>query len=204
MKQISEIWRCLTACLTNQLGRSHVLLHTSRGNRLVQTSTSHLPTRPRHIASFTQPSYVNSPTSAPSWPSLVSSSAPSSTSFANRSSRSILTLSRHSQQAKHYRIPPLYQILQRCSPSRSLKPSPSRRVPSSSSTYVPPSPPRISLTDILVAQGLGDAGTSFVPFAKVLQQQHPHLRFVFPTAQTLPITLNSGYPMPAYVRLQIP
>jgi hypothetical protein len=34
MKQISEIWRCLTACLTNQLGRSHVLLHTSRGNRL--------------------------------------------------------------------------------------------------------------------------------------------------------------------------
>ncbi|GHJ83995.1 hypothetical protein NliqN6_0397 [Naganishia liquefaciens] len=51
---------------------------------------------------------------------------------------------------------------------------------------------------VIFLHGLGDAGTSFVPFAKVLQQQHPHLRFVFPTAQTLPITLNSGYPMPAW------
>ncbi|KAJ9121048.1 hypothetical protein QFC24_005029 [Naganishia onofrii] len=51
---------------------------------------------------------------------------------------------------------------------------------------------------VIFLHGLGDAGTSFVPFAKVLQKQHPHLRFVFPTAQTLPITLNSGYPMPAW------
>ncbi len=45
-------------------------------------------------------------------------------------------------------------------------------------------------------QGLGDQGTSFIPVAKQIQQHLSHLKFVLPTAKSIPITVNGGYSMP--------
>jgi predicted esterase len=45
-------------------------------------------------------------------------------------------------------------------------------------------------------QGLGDQGTSFVPMAHMLGRQFPNLKFILPSAKSIPITMNSGYKMP--------
>lgn len=47
--------------------------------------------------------------------------------------------------------------------------------------------------------GLGDNGFSWAPVSRSLDM--PHVKFVFPTAPTLPVTLNGGMEMPAWFDL---
>ncbi|KAJ9120207.1 hypothetical protein QFC22_003107 [Naganishia vaughanmartiniae] len=69
---------------------------------------------------------------------------------------------------------------------------------SSSPEGLRPAVNRSADTAGLPIKGLGDTGASFVPLAGALQQKHPHVRFVFPTAKPKPISINNGYLMPAW------
>ena len=52
---------------------------------------------------------------------------------------------------------------------------------------------------MIVIHGLGTDGSDFVPIAKQLDLSAVGpVRFVFPNAPTIPVTVNGGYPMPAW------
>lgn len=52
---------------------------------------------------------------------------------------------------------------------------------------------------ILLMHGLGADGNDFVPIARELDLSRVGpVRFVFPNAPILPVTINGGYPMPAW------
>jgi len=52
---------------------------------------------------------------------------------------------------------------------------------------------------IIVLHGLGADGNDFVPFAEQLQLESVGpVRFVFPHAPVIPVTINNGYRMPAW------
>lgn len=48
---------------------------------------------------------------------------------------------------------------------------------------------------VILLHGLGDTARGWADFAPMLQMQMPHVKFVFPTAPTRPITLNGGMRM---------
>lgn len=48
---------------------------------------------------------------------------------------------------------------------------------------------------VILLHGLGDTAHGWADFAPMLQMQLPHVKFVFPTAPTRPITLNGGMRM---------
>lgn len=48
---------------------------------------------------------------------------------------------------------------------------------------------------VIILHGLGDTANGWADFAPMLQMQLPHVKFVFPTAPTRPITLNGGMKM---------
>lgn len=48
---------------------------------------------------------------------------------------------------------------------------------------------------VILLHGLGDTAHGWADFAPMLQMQMPHVKFVFPTAPTRPITLNGGMRM---------
>lgn len=48
---------------------------------------------------------------------------------------------------------------------------------------------------VILLHGLGDTANGWADFAPMLQLQMPHVKFVFPTAPTRPITLNGGMRM---------
>lgn len=49
---------------------------------------------------------------------------------------------------------------------------------------------------VICMHGLGASADDLRPIAQALQL--PHVRFVFPQAPTLPVTINHGHPMPAW------
>lgn len=52
---------------------------------------------------------------------------------------------------------------------------------------------------VILMHGLGADGSDFVPIVRELDLGHiGPLRFVFPNAPVLPVTVNGGYPMPAW------
>jgi len=52
---------------------------------------------------------------------------------------------------------------------------------------------------IIWLHGLGSNGDDFVPIVKELRLPAPlNVRFVFPHAPVVPVTVNNGYPMPAW------
>ncbi|MBI3229939.1 MAG: carboxylesterase, partial [Burkholderiales bacterium] len=52
---------------------------------------------------------------------------------------------------------------------------------------------------VIWMHGLGDSGHGFAPIVPQLQLDGcPPLRFVFPHAPTMPVTVNGGYVMPAW------
>jgi len=58
---------------------------------------------------------------------------------------------------------------------------------------------------IIVLHGLGADGNDFVPFASELQLQAVGpVRFVFPNAPVMPVTINNGYRMPAWYDIYAP
>jgi phospholipase/carboxylesterase len=58
---------------------------------------------------------------------------------------------------------------------------------------------------IIVLHGLGADGNDFVPFASELQLQAVGpVRFVFPNAPVMPVTINNGYRMPAWYDIFAP
>ncbi|RYY76563.1 MAG: carboxylesterase [Gammaproteobacteria bacterium] len=60
--------------------------------------------------------------------------------------------------------------------------------------------PKIEVTgSIIWLHGLGADGNDFVPVAKQLQlPEELNIRFIFPNAPELPVTINNGYLMPAW------
>ncbi len=68
--------------------------------------------------------------------------------------------------------------------------------------YQPPvilEPPSTARSAVIWLHGLGADGNDFVPVASELNvQQALGLRFIFPHAPVQPVTLNGGYPMPAW------
>ena len=78
-----------------------------------------------------------------------------------------------------------------------MTPSPAQTLPS-----LPPieleSGPNPTAT-MIVIHGLGADGNDFVPIAKQLDLSSVGpVRFVFPNAPVIPVTINGGYPMPAW------
>lgn len=52
---------------------------------------------------------------------------------------------------------------------------------------------------VLLMHGLGADGNDFVPITREMDLSHVGpVRFVFPNAPILPVTINGGYPMPAW------
>jgi pimeloyl-ACP methyl ester carboxylesterase len=58
---------------------------------------------------------------------------------------------------------------------------------------------------VIVIHGLGADGNDFVPIAKELELGDVGpVRFVFPSAPSMPVTINGGYPMPAWYDIFAP
>lgn len=51
---------------------------------------------------------------------------------------------------------------------------------------------------VILMHGLGDTANGFEDVATLWHGQLPHVKFVLPTAPTVPVTLNGGMPMPAW------
>ncbi|KAJ3066598.1 hypothetical protein HDU98_010109 [Podochytrium sp. JEL0797] len=51
---------------------------------------------------------------------------------------------------------------------------------------------------IFFLHGLGDSGHGWAPVGEQLSGLFPHVKFVFPNAPSIPITLNGGYKMPGW------
>ncbi|KAI9331785.1 phospholipase/Carboxylesterase [Zopfochytrium polystomum] len=51
---------------------------------------------------------------------------------------------------------------------------------------------------VIFLHGLGDSGSGWVPFAKSLSRSLPHIKFILPTASSIPVTINRGSVMPAW------
>lgn len=54
---------------------------------------------------------------------------------------------------------------------------------------------------VIFSHGLGDQGASWIPVAQVLCKHLPYVRWIFPNAPEIPITLNNGYRMPGWFDL---
>ena len=57
---------------------------------------------------------------------------------------------------------------------------------------------------VILLHGLGDTANGWADFAPMLQMQMPHVKFVFPTAPTRPITLNGGMRMTGWSVDELP
>lgn len=57
-------------------------------------------------------------------------------------------------------------------------------------------PAGIATHTVICLHGLGASGNDLVPLARELSL--PNVRFVFPEAPSIPVTLNQGYSMPAW------
>ncbi|XP_064486846.1 acyl-protein thioesterase 1-like [Ornithodoros turicata] len=67
-----------------------------------------------------------------------------------------------------------------------------------------PSPVIVSATakhtaTVIFMHGLGDTGLGWSPILEAIRQ--PHIKYICPTAPTIPVTLNGGMPMPAWFDL---
>ncbi|KAI8622724.1 Phospholipase/carboxylesterase/thioesterase [Chytriomyces sp. MP71] len=51
---------------------------------------------------------------------------------------------------------------------------------------------------VIFLHGLGDSGHGWSDVGRMLAPMFPHVKFVFPNAPTIPITLNGGYRMPGW------
>ena len=59
---------------------------------------------------------------------------------------------------------------------------------------------------VIFLHGLGDSGSGISTIGQALVQNAPelgHVRFVFPTAPTRPVTMNGGMVMPAWFDLDL-
>ncbi|CDZ96223.1 Lysophospholipase [Phaffia rhodozyma] len=54
---------------------------------------------------------------------------------------------------------------------------------------------------IIFSHGLGDQGASWLPMARMLAPALPYVKWVFPNAPEIPITLNNGHRMPGWFDL---
>ncbi|KAJ5067007.1 acyl protein thioesterase family [Anaeramoeba ignava] len=54
---------------------------------------------------------------------------------------------------------------------------------------------------MIFLHGLGDVGQSWAPLAYFIQEKIPSMKFIFPTAETRAVTINSGMKMPAWYDL---
>lgn len=56
---------------------------------------------------------------------------------------------------------------------------------------------------VLLMHGLGDTAHGWIGTVKgFLAPAMPHVRFILPTAPTVPVTLNGGFPMPAWYDIE--
>jgi phospholipase/carboxylesterase len=56
---------------------------------------------------------------------------------------------------------------------------------------------------VIFSHGLGDTGNGWAQgFACEVAPQLPHIRFLFPTARSIPVSLNGGYRMPAWYDIE--
>lgn len=51
---------------------------------------------------------------------------------------------------------------------------------------------------VIFLHGLGDSGNGLADLAQLWSQRLPHLKFILPTAKSIPVTLNMGHVMPAW------
>lgn len=51
---------------------------------------------------------------------------------------------------------------------------------------------------IILMHGLGDSCDGWSDTAEELHRQFSYIKFIVPTAPTRPVTMNGGYPMPAW------
>jgi phospholipase/carboxylesterase len=58
-------------------------------------------------------------------------------------------------------------------------------------------------SSVIWLHGLGADGNDFVPIAQALHLEIP-VRFIFPHAPIMPVTINSGYAMPAWYDIKTP
>ncbi|CAD6575487.1 MAG: hypothetical protein CYPHOPRED_005721 [Cyphobasidiales sp. Tagirdzhanova-0007] len=71
------------------------------------------------------------------------------------------------------------------------------------SLVVPPSGGKAAHNaTVIFAHGLGDSGNGWSFLADQLGGTFPYVKFIFPHAPTIPITLNGGYRMPAWFDLR--
>lgn len=55
---------------------------------------------------------------------------------------------------------------------------------------------------IIWMHGLGDTAEGWIDVASMFAPSLPHVKFILPTAGTLPVTLNGGFPMPAWYDIE--
>ncbi|MGI4777656.1 MAG: alpha/beta hydrolase [Janthinobacterium lividum] len=78
-----------------------------------------------------------------------------------------------------------------------MTPSPAQPLPSAPPIELQSGPDPVAT--VIVVHGLGADGNDFVPIAKQLDLSAVGaVRFVFPNAPVIPVTINGGYPMPAW------
>jgi len=51
---------------------------------------------------------------------------------------------------------------------------------------------------IILMHGLGDTADGWEDVAETMSRAMPHIKFILPTATNMPVTMNGGYPMPAW------
>ncbi|KAH0840235.1 Alpha/Beta hydrolase protein [Lanmaoa asiatica] len=51
---------------------------------------------------------------------------------------------------------------------------------------------------VIFLHGLGDSGKGWLPIARLIKDELPHVKWLFPNAPTRKITANSGFMMPAW------
>eukprot|EP01025_Chloroclados_australasicus_P014946 TRINITY_DN1707_c0_g2_i1.p2 TRINITY_DN1707_c0_g2~~TRINITY_DN1707_c0_g2_i1.p2 ORF type:complete len:265 (-),score=24.92 TRINITY_DN1707_c0_g2_i1:268-1062(-) len=95
-----------------------------------------------------------------------------------------------------------YFRIQRLSQSKSLERG--RRSMSSGSSTMQYSPPIIvpatgeHKATMIMLHGLGDTGAGWEEIGSMFKSKLPHVKFIFPTAPTRPITINMGMRMPGW------
>ena len=62
-------------------------------------------------------------------------------------------------------------------------------------------PLRKHTATVIMLHGLGDSGFGWKPVGEMLQDAFPHVKWVFPHAPEIPVTLNGGMKMPAWYDL---
>jgi lysophospholipase II len=51
---------------------------------------------------------------------------------------------------------------------------------------------------VLILHGLGDSSDGFADVTESLHRMMPHIKFILPTAESNPVTLNGGMRMPSW------